>query len=615
MKKAVYALCGILAGGICAETTNTVNTSRIVVTATRMLSPADLSGGSQSVLTSDMIEQAGFANTLHALQSLPGISITQDGGPGQRSTLFLRGAKGNAAKVLINGVSMNDNSAFGGADLAQFPVELIERIEVLRGPQGVVHGADAMAGVINIVTKKGSDKPSVFLNAEGGSYNTWQTGIGVSGKTNGLGYYAYAEKFHTGGFSAYNEKLGGGREDDAFDRETLYARFDIAPTENTFLNLTIQHEEANIEFDSGTTIENGPETDQKQTFISTETGIRLWNEQFVSKLFFGLLDQTRDTTDPAWGNNNYKLQTYTVGWQNNLLLDRQEIAFGTDLEYSEADTSNLTGKKDMHIVGFYAEDRITLLDGWFATVGIRRSQHSEYDGHTTYHADTAYTLPVTETRLRGAYGTGFRSPTLSELYDNSWGNANPNLQPETSEGWEIGFDQPLTENITAGLTYFQTDYDDFITYVGFGLPNQNIDSASTEGIETYLNMQVLDNLSLRTSYTYQDNDDKSAGNGFEIRRPEHQASASVNYEPTQKWNIHLNVTYRGKTDDTDFNTFPATPVKNDAVTLVDLASSYQLTEQIKLFGRINNLLDEDYETVYGYNTARLGIYGGIKLVF
>lgn len=610
----ITALCVACCGAFATPTNTTENTARVVVTAIRMLSPAGLYGGSQSVLTAEMIERAGSADTLQSMQGLPGIFITQDGGAGQRSTLFLRGAKGNAAKVLINGIPLNDNSAFGSADLAQFPVSLIERIEVLRGAQGVLHGADAMAGVINIITKKGAEEPSIFLNAEAGSYNTWQAGAGTSGRANDLSYYAYAEKFYTGGFSAYNEKLGGGQEDDAFDRETLYTQFGMTPTENTFINLMIQHESASIEFDSGT-IERGPKTDQEQTFVSAETGGRLWDNQFVSAVTFGLLDQTRDTTDPAWGDNQYKLQNYTLGWQNNLLLERQEIVFGSDLEYSEADTSNLIKKRNMYIFGLYAEDRITLRENWFATLGLRRSHHSDFDGHTTYHADTAYTLPATETKLRATYGTGFRSPTLSELYDNSWGNANANLQPETSKGWELGLDQPLSENITAGFTYFQTDYDDFITYVGWGLPNQNINRASAEGCESYLDIQLLDNLSVRNSYTYQDNDDKSSSNGFEIRRPQHQVSVSINYEPTTEWNIHLNINYRGSTDDTDFTAFPATPVKNDAVTLVTLASSYQLTKQIQLFGRINNLLDEDYESVYGYNTARLGVYGGIRLKF
>lgn len=613
-KPLLAALTCSAAIGIFAESTATNETPLVVVKATRMGSPVDRSGATQTFLTSKIIEKANYADTLQALQGLPGMSITQDGGPVQRSTLFLRGAKGNATKVLINGVSMNDNSAFGGADLAQFPIKLIDRIEVLRGPQGVLHGADAMAGVINIITKKGSEKPSVFLNAEAGSYNTCQAGVGTSGNINGLGYYAYAEKFHTGGFSAYDEKLGGGRENDAFDRKTLYAQFDMTPTENTFINLMVQHENSMIEFDSGV-IENGPETNQEQTFVSTETGVLLRDGQLISKLMLGLLDQERDTTDPAWGDNTYKLQTYNIGWQNNLFINQQEFIAGADLEYSEADTSNLSAKKDMYVCGLYAEDHITLSENWFATVGIRRSHHGDYAGHTTYHTDTAYTIPLTKTRLHGAYGTGFRSPTLSELYDNSWGNANPNLQPETSKGWEIGFDQPLSKKTTAGVTYFQTDYDDFITYVGFLIPNENINSASTEGVETYIDIQLLDNLTVRNSYTYQDNDDQSAGNGFEIRRPEHMASTSINYDPTEKWNLHLTLTYRGASDDTNFNIFPAAPVKNDAVTLVNLATSVQVTEKVNLFGRINNLLDEDYETVYGYNTARLGVYGGINISF
>ncbi len=620
MRKLIAAACCAAALGATAETTNTVQTiDRIVVTATRMLSPVDYSGSSQSILTGERIEQAGYSDTLKALQSLPGISITQDGGSGQRSSIFLRGAKGSATKVLVDGIPINDNSAFGGADLSQFPVFLIERVEVLRGPQGVVHGADAMAGVINIITKKGEGKPSVFLNSEAGSYNTWKTSLGTSGATNRLNYYACIEKYHTDGFSSYSEKQGGGREDDAFDRETLYTKIGIIPAENTFINLMVQHEEGKVDFDTssflGAIIENGAKTEQEQTFLSTEFGAKLWDDQLVSKFMLSVFDQTRDTTDPGWGNTYYDLETYGFDWQNNLLFDRQEIVFGADYEYSEANSSGLASKEDMGIFGVYLEDRITLRDNWFVTFGVRRSEHSEYKGKTTYHADTAYIVPLIKTKLRAAYGTGFRSPTLSELYDNSWGNANPNLQPETSKGWEIGIDQPLTKNAAVGITYFHTDYKNFITYVGWGLPNENIDEASAEGIEIYLNYQIMSNLNVYSSYTYQDNDDKSSGNSFELRRPEHQLSAVLNYAPTPKWNINLNVTYRGSTDDMNFSAFPATPVKNDACTLANLATSYQLTEQIKLFGRINNLLDEDYETNYGYNTARLGVYGGLSLKF
>jgi len=613
------AIAGCLFAGVHAETTHSVtDATRIVVSASRMLSPAGYSGSSQSVLTGESIEQAGYPDTLQVLQGLPGISIVQDGGPGQRSSIFLRGAKGNATKVLVDGIPINDNSAFGGADLSQFPVDLIERVEVLRGPQGIVHGADAMAGVINIITKKGEEKPSVFLNAEAGSYNTWKMGLGASGATNGLNYYACVEKYHTDGFSSYSKKQGGGREDDSFDRETLYTKIGIIPTENTFINLRVQHEEGSVDFDTSSflgVIENGAKTEQEQTFLSTEFGAKLWDDQLVSKFVFSLFSQTRDTTDPGWGDTDYDLETYTLDWQNNLLLDRQEIVFGTDYEHSEANSSGLASAEDMGICGVYIEDRATLLDNWFATFGVRRSEHSEYKGKTTYHADTAYIVPVTETKLRAAYGTGFRSPTLSELYDNSWGNANPNLQPETSKGWEIGLDQPLIKNATVGITYFHTDYKNFITYVGWGLPNENIDEASAEGIEIYLDYQIMSNLNFYSSYTYQDNDDKSSGNSFELRRPEHQVSAVLNYAPTPKWNINLNVTYRGSSDDMNFSAFPATPVKNDACILANLAASYQLTEPIKLFGRINNLLDEDYETAYGYNTARLGVYGGLSVKF
>jgi vitamin B12 transporter len=177
---------------------------------------------------------------------------------------------------------------------------------------------------------------------------------------------------------------------------------------------------------------------------------------------------------------------------------------------------------------------------------------------------------------------------------------NPALDAQTSQTWDVGIDQELFSGlVNAGVTYFQATYDDLIAWSprGYG----NVDNMESKGVETYVEYTPLDNLLLKLSYTYTDND--ADGDTTEYFIPAHEVGLFINYAVTDKWNINLNGQYVDATD------------SSDSYTLLNAATTFQLTENLQIYGRLTNLLDEDYQLQRGYNEDRFGAYGGVKIDF
>jgi vitamin B12 transporter len=219
--------------------------------------------------------------------------------------------------------------------------------------------------------------------------------------------------------------------------------------------------------------------------------------------------------------------------------------------------------------------------------------------------------------MKGTFGTGFKAPTLYQLFSPPlWGDpvGNKDLKPEKSKGWDFGIEQELLKNkVALGATYFRNDFKDLIQYE-MGQGYINIAKAKTEGVELFLSVKPVDDLTVRVNYTYTDTEDKTTGETL-IRRPKNKIGLDLNYHFLNKGNVNIGVIYVGKRDDKDFSISPPRRVKLDQYTLVNLAASYDISKNFQLFGRVENLLDKDYEEVKGYGTPGLSIFGGIKLSF
>jgi len=590
-----------------AAETNTAN--QIIISATRIDTPIDQMASTVNVVTSADLENTKVKTLPDALQMLPGVSVARSGGPGQQTSIFVRGAKPQQTLVMIDGVRMNGQLDLNGYDLTHLQLLDIERIEVLKGPQSPLYGSDAMAGVINIVTKKGKGKPAPYLDIEGGSYHTYRIATGVSGGDDFGNYSASISHYEREGQSARDNNT----EKDGTQNTSVSSRLGLTPTDTTELNLILRYIDATSDYDDGFgTAHDAFSSDVEQLVTRAEGKALLLDDAWETTLgaSYLILDRTEHMWDGFAGvpvDAKYDADTLSADWLNTFFIhDNHTLLAGIDGYRDDYDYDDGFGgvrDGDLNNHGLFTSYQARLLGAWMINLGGRYDNHSEFGDATTYQASTAYRVAPTRTTLKGSWGTAFKAPTSYQLF-SSFGN--PDLQPETSEGWEVGFDQQIiTNRLDAGIVYFHTDYEDLIDYDFTTFTYGNIAEATTDGIEFYSTAKLLGNLQLRMGYTYLDNDDQT-GSTFHLRRPQHAVDAELNYAATQKLNLNLYAGYVGEREDVG-------GVKLDAYTLVNFAVRYQATQNIQLYGRIDNLLNEDYQTVAGYNTDNIAAYVGIKL--
>jgi vitamin B12 transporter len=595
MKYRIRIATAIVASTVAASAT----TNEIIVSATRIETPIRQMAASVNVATHQDIEDTKIRVLPELLQMIPGVAVSRSGGPGQQTSVYIRGAKPQHALVMIDGVRMNGQLDLAGYDMANLQLLDIERIEVLKGPQSPLYGSDAMAGVINIVTKKGEGKPAPYFDIEGGSHGTWRAATGVSGGDALLNYNASVSHYDRQGESA----LANNTEKDGTRNTTVATRLGTTPTDDSEINLTIRYIDSTSDYDDGFgTAHSLFKYDSEQLVTRAEGKILLLDEMLETRLGASYLMLDRY----EYGfSSTYEADTLSADWVNTVYLhDNHTLLLGFDGYHDDFMFDEGFGATDgnLYNAGIFGTYQAWLLKPWVVNLGARHDDHSEFAGKTTYQASSAYTVDATATRVKGSYGTGFKAPSSYQLFA-SFGN--PDLQPEESEGWELGLEQQiLTNRLSVGATWFHTRYDNLIDYDFGTFTFENISEAETDGVEVYSTATLLDNLRLRVGYTYLDNDDQSGGS-FTLRRPQHQVDADLNYAVTKAFNLNLYAGYVGSREDVGGTL--------DAYTLVNLAARYQITKNVQVYGRIDNLLDENYQTVLGYNADQISAYAGVKI--
>lgn len=605
----------------------------VVVTATRLETPTRQIGSSITVVTGEEIEQKQKVSVLEVLRSVPALDVVQSGGPGNQTSVFIRGAKSEHTLVLLDGVEMNDPSSTSrGFNFANLTTENIERIEIIRGPQSTLYGSDAIGGVINIITKKGKGKPSGFVSAEGGSFNTFIEKAGVSGAGKRINYSLGVSRWDTDGISAAGEEYGN-EEEDGYANTSVSARLGIIPTEIFDLDSVVRFINSETDLDnSGGIGGDDPNYTQEweQLFFRTQGRLYLLDGLWEQKLGFSLThhdSELRNDTDADHPHDlmlgSYEGQMVKFDWQHNLYLhETNTLTLGAETEeekmesdyYSESLFGLYTStfeEKSVRTNGFYLQDQLTFRDSWFTTLGARVDDHEEYGTETTYRITSAYLTRTTGTRFKGSYGTGFKAPTLFQLYSPQYGNQD--LDPEESTGWDIGVEQSLFDNtLTLGATYFSNQFEDLIDIDYSTFRYFNIEEAESDGVEVFAQLRPNQDLSVRINYTYTDTEDRTTDEEL-LRRPQDKLGLDVNYRFLERGNVNVGLVYVGHRDDIDPVSYSRTEM--DAYTLVNLAALYQVSENITIFGRIENLFDEDYEEVLGYGTPDRSGFAGIKLTF
>jgi len=604
--------------------------SDVVVTATKTSTPLFELANSITVIDSVEIERKKNSNVLELLKTEYGLNITQQGSFGSLANVYTRGANTGHTLVLLDGIEINMPSDPGGTfDFGNLPVDNIERIEILRGPQSTLYGSDALAGVINIITKKGTGKPKFFLSTVGGSYNSYKGLAGLNGSYDFLNYSLTLSRFKTDGFSSASEETGN-KEKDGSSSYSASSRLGAEITDDFDLNFIFRFTKADVDYDQfGGQFGDDPTYVYKleESAFRTEGKYSAFNGFWEQTLGVSIFRNVRKYSNDAFvydaSRAFYDGRKLKIDWQNNFYLaNTNTLILGVETEKEEAETEyyifsqtfpleSILPKSSSRTTGVYLQDQFKL-ENFFGTAGVRFDDHQRFGSTLTYRFAPAYIIWETGTKLKATIGTGFKAPSLYYLFDPSYGN--PDLNPEKSIGWD---EQYLWDSkLIIGATYFENYFKDL-----FGFDENfrtiNINKAETRGVEFYFILNLLKEISTKGNFTYTDSKDKSMNSPDKdlplLRRPKIKASYEVNYSFNDKANINGEIIYAGERDDKDFSQFPVQRVKLKGYSIVNLAASYKIFEFLQLYARVENLFDTDYEEVLGYATPGLSGYAGIKI--
>ena len=612
----------------------------VIVTATRLETPAKEIASSVTVITREKLEQSKKATVIEALQEVLGVSIIQNGPPGAAASVFLRGANSEHTLILMDGVELNDPiSPSRSFDLAHLTLDNVERIEILRGPQSTLYGSDALGGVVNIITKKGQGKPKFSLSSVAGSYGTIISSAGINGSTERMQYSLGTSYFRSDGFSAASANYEGNEEKDGYRNLTIWGRLGFRLSDNLDVDLILRTLNTQIDIDNaGGAQGDDPNNvqDYNALFIKTQIRNLMLNNRWELKLGLSLVDYDRqheNSTDEAHlldsDNGFFKSKLFKIDWQNNLFLhETNTFSLGIDYQQEQGESeynsdgiwgpySSIFPSRRAHVTGFYLQDQIRLANQFFATLGLRLDDHSQFGSAVTYRLAPAFFIEATQTKFRATYGTAFKSPSLYQLYAPGTflgpiGNAE--LNPEKSIGWDIGVEQQLLGGkILLAVTYFYNDYKDLINF-DFLEGYVNIGKAESKGAEILIQARPFDDMSFNAAYTRTEAKDKDTDADL-LRRPKQKFSASLNYNFQKKANINLTFIRIGEQDDMDFSALPYTRLTLPSYSLLNAAVSFNFASSFQIFCRLDNIFNKEYEMIKGYGTPGFSVYGGVNFIF
>lgn len=609
------------------ESTNATATNdprEIVVSASRVEVAREASGSSVSVLDADYLEQNQVRLVSDVLRDIPGVAVTRSGGAGAPTQVRIRGAEANQTLVFIDGIEVNDVANSGEYNFANLLNLEIERVEVLRGAQSALWGSDAMGGVINIVTKKGKGALNGKVTVEGGSYSTHQESLSINAGTDDYHYALSGTLLNTDGISTASEARGN-TEKDGYKNATVNFKSGIQVLDNLSVDLVLRHLDADVDTDAfvggigAVDSDENSETTQQSGKLSAK--LDLMDEQWSHSLGVSVNDTDNKLFNSGalyytTEGKKLKYEYQTDFFLTSSLMDKDDFdhRFTFAAEHEEEDFYSKgfsTTDKEMDMSGFVLEYGADIGERFYVTVSGRRDLNSLFQNANTYRLTFAG-WANDNVRIHTSNGTGIKNPTMFELFGftpNYTGNSE--LRPEKNTTWDLGSEYHVDAlDGYVDLTYFHTDVDNLI--VGAGNTAINLPSDSKiQGVELSMVSNPTESLRIDGSFTYTDTDD---GNGNElVRRPKHTASINGSYLlSNDQTRITAGAQYVGKRDDYQFDAFfNRTQVTLSEYTLVNVALSHQINEHVELFGRVNNLLDEEYEEVLTYGT--MGINGMVGI--
>jgi vitamin B12 transporter len=607
-----------------------VHAPAIVVTANRAPTETSRVASSITVVMRDDIARLQHRTLLDVLRHIPGVAIVRNGGPGGVTSAFLRGAGNDHALVLIDGVAVNDPSAPTEAyDFAHLLAADVDRIEVLRGPQSTLYGSSALGGVIQIFTRRSGGSMRISATLEGGSLATTHAGISAAGGER-LVYALTLVDRRTDGISAAPAALGN-LERDAQRVQQGSARLEWLPNTTLAAGIVLSASDASVDIDQGTPTGDDPNfvSDGRQISSRAWSRVELLDGRWRQTLAWEEARhdrESRDAADAARPSDSLRAlnegRRRTFEWTHEIdLAGRLQAGIESELERASGSlvANSVFGpftsefpEESVRSTGAFLQHEWDL-GPFSASAGARIDHHDRFGSATTFRLTPL--LRLGPARLKASYGTGFKAPSLFQLFDPQFGNRD--LDPETSRGWDIGIEHELAAGrALLGATYFTTDFEDLVAFSEGGY--RNVRAASSRGLEAFASLLVATGFRLRASYTCTDAADRSAGADHGralIRRPRHQGAAVLDFVAPGRGDAAVEIVVVGEREDEDFSTFPATRLTLDSYTLIRVAGSRAVANRIRLFGRVENVFDVEYEEVFGFGAPGRAFYGGVEATF
>jgi vitamin B12 transporter len=590
----------------------------IVVSATRIETPEEESPASIDVIRADDFESKQTHRVADALREVPGVSVVQSGPPGSLTSVFTRGLRSEHTQVLLDGIPVNQGlqGAFNFADLT---TDNIDRIEIVRGPQSTLYGPRALAGVIQIFTKRGSGTPTGEFSFEGGSNSTFRETLTSSGSAQQFDYSIGLSRLDTD-----NE-----RPNNQYRLSSGIANVGWSPNEQLRISSLFTYSLADLGLPN-TIFDPRPRDNflTERWLIAPHVDykpVEWWHHRLIVSY-----DEERQVNDPNddgfVGPTRALFTRATVDYQNDL-KPASWLTLTSGFFYSHVDAgqqrpfvSQLFGPQPTFIsdeteeTSVFVQASVTPFKGLNLVAGGRYDHFNQFGDIWTYRFAGSYLIAKTDTHLHASVATGFSPPSSQ---DKIFGN-NFALEPERDLGWDAGVEQRFCEGRAAiGLTYFHNDLSNVIGFNGL-FQTLNLGAAETQGVEVEVRVTPVADLTFRASYTYLEAEKTSAADISQLpgarlpRRPRNEAYVSASYLWCKKLRTTVEAKFVNAREELNFGG-PNFDIEDYA--FVNFAAEYEINSCLSVFARINNLTDEKYSEVFGFPALGRAAYGGFKVRF
>lgn len=605
--------------------------------------PIDRTGTAVNVITGEELRRTQVRTVGEALRGAPGISVSRTGGASGLTVVRMRGGEANHTLVLIDGVQANDATT-GAFDFSDLSTDNIERIEIIRGPQSGLYGSNALSGVINVMTRGGRGPLELQVRAEVGSFDTGDAAVRVSGgNERAWGSVSYHVR-DSNGFDISPI----GRERDGSRLATFAARGGVRIFDGVTLDFSLRKTDKYGERDT----EGGPvgtlavQVDDNASFTNqTWLGAANLRWDMLDGHLTHILRVTRnetrtvDTSTTFMSNNiseavktgyltTYRFETPALLNSTHAitgLLERESESFLPLSDFADGI------ERDRSRIATAAEYKGTFFRRLDLAGNLRRDDNNAFADFTTWRTSASLRMPEIGLRPHASIGTGVKLPTMLELYGLLPGffTPNPNLQPEESTGWDAGIELTLARGaFILDVTYFEADLTNRInglapgpafTFTAVNLPG----ISQRDGVEVAARWQIMPSLLLSGAYTHLHAVD--ADGADELRKPRHSAKADLTYLiDGGRGSVTVGAHYNGLQDDQAFRILaysfgsPVTAAERvtlDDYVLISAAATYKLQPGVEIYGRVENVFDANYQEIFGFNSAGVAAYGGVRLTF